>query len=307
MNMGGLNKVDMLKDTQKQTSMPKKSSSVVPLRPTIREKTSLVRGKSNVSVLKKTDMAVNRILNCRHELKYLVSESKAQAAMRVVESYLPLDRFCKLQPGGMCPIVSLYLDSHNLQLCRESLEGHKNRFKLRIRSYTNDVDYPRFFEIKRRVNTIITKDRARVKHHNIVSLLSGLSLPPQDRDTEYQTIQHFQLYMNSINAAPVIKIRYMRRAYEGDLNNRVRITFDRQLAFNVCSAPDVSFSGPGWQRYPLNGVVLEIKFTGSYPAWLNQMVKHLGLYQQSFSKYALSMKNACSLGFCSPQIPARIH
>ena len=302
----GLSEGDVFKDTQ-QTFISNRSPSVVLLRPTTTEKISPVCSKSNISVPKKPKELVDCALNCRHELKYFVSEAKALAIRHFVEAYLPLDRYCELQPDGMSPIVSLYLDSHNLQLCRESLEGHKNRFKLRIRSYTDDPDYPRFFEIKRRINPIIFKSRARVKHCDVASLLSGLSLPEEDCNGDQATLKQFQLYVNRINAAPVIKIRYIRRAYEGDSNNRVRITFDRQLAFNVSSAPEVSFNGPGWQCYPSNGVVLEIKFNGSYPAWLNQMVRCFNLRQQSFSKYARSVKNACQLKFCAPKVPARIY
>jgi hypothetical protein len=292
------------KDILKQTSALNGRFSVVPPRQASKEKTTPVRSRS---VLKKPNELVDRTLSHRYELKYLVSEAKALVLMHFVEAYLPLDRYCELQPGGMIPIVSLYLDSHNLQLCRESMEGHKNRFKLRIRSYTDDLDYPRFFEIKRRVSSVIIKARARVEHCDIASLLLGLSLPEEDCHADQATLKQFKLYVNLINAAPVIKIRYMRRAYEGDSSNRVRITFDHQLAFNVSSAPEVSFNGPGWQRYPFNGVILEIKFSGSYPAWLNQMVRCFDLRQQSFSKYALSVKNACLRKFCAPKVPARIY
>ena len=295
----------MLGNLRKQTSSPKKSPSVVPLRRTTREKTHPVRSKSDISVLKKLNKPIDHTLSCLHEIKYLVSESKAEALMRFVELYLPLDRYCKLQPGGSYPIVSLYLDSHNLQLCRESLEGHKNRFKLRIRSYTDDPKYPLFFEIKRRMNTIILKDRARVKHCDTASLISGLALPPHDYNTDHETLKQFRLYVNSINAAPVIKIRYMREAYEGDSHNRVRVTFDRQLAFKAGNTSDVLFNGHRWQHHPGSSVIVETKFTGHYPAWLHQMVRSFDLRQQSMSKYARSIERGCMLRYCAPKIPAR--
>jgi len=244
----------------------------------------------------------NRVLGWRYECKYLISEAKAAAISQFIEPYIPLDRYSKLQPTGSYPIVSLYLDSPNLHLCRESLEGRKNRFKLRIRSYTDDTDYPRFCEIKRRANTVIIKSRARIKHHDIPALFSGLSLPHKDYSTDERTFRQFQLYMKSINAGAVVRVRYRRRAYEAEAENRLRLTFDRQLYFNVGSKSEITFKGSGWQRYPLNGVILEIKFTGRYPAWLSSMVKCFGLRQQSLSKYARSVKRACSLKFCAPEL-----
>jgi hypothetical protein len=293
----------MVEDLEKQTRRQQKRS-YVPLRRMPQHKAV---SSSHISPIKSLGKLIDHTLSCRYEMKYLVSESKARALAQFAEAYLPLDRYCRSQPSGAYPVVTLYLDSHNLQLCRESLEGHKNRFKLRIRSYTDDPDYPRFFEIKRRMNTVIIKTRTRVKHHHIASLVSGLSLPPEDCSADQETLKQFRLYMNSINAGPVIKVRYMRRAYEGTLPNRIRVTFDRQLAFNASSVPDVSYTGQGWQRHPIKGVILEIKFTGCYPAWLAQMIKCFDLRPQSLSKYARSVKRSCLMKFCAPKIPVRIY
>lgn len=251
------------------------------------------------------DTTADRTLWCRYEMKYVISESKAVAIARFIEPYLKLDRYCKLQPSGAYPIVSLYLDSDNLQLCRESLRGYLKRFKLRVRSYSDESDCPRFFEIKRRANTVIIKNRARVMHHNVAALLSGQYVPPlQNYKTEVDALRQFQLYMKSISAKPKVLVRYMRRAYEGNMENRVRVTFDRQLAYKVSNDPEVLFNSRGWQRHSLTlrGVILEIKFTGRYPAWLGRMAQYFDLRQRSVSKYATSMKKACSLRFCAPKV-----
>jgi hypothetical protein len=246
----------------------------------------------------------DRTLRCRHEIKYHISESQAEAITRFIKPYIEMDRYSKLHRKGDYPIVSLYLDSNQLQLCKESLRGHKNRFKLRVRSYTDEPDYPRFLEIKRRVNTIIIKSRARVLTGDVPVLLNGLPLPPQNYTADTDTINQFQLYMNSIQAKPAVLVRYMRRAYEGSTHNRVRITFDRELAYCVTKIPEVRLSGGNWQRNPFTrgSVILEIKFTDSYPAWLSQMVKHLNLRQKSISKYASSIQDSCLLRFCAPLI-----
>jgi len=260
--------------------------------------------KSNVSTVKRPARAVDRSLFCRHEIKYRINEIKAAAVEEFIRPYLQLDRYSKLRRGRAYPIVSLYLDSENMLLCRQTLRGQKSRFKLRIRSYTDEPGYPRFFEIKRRMNTIIIKNRARVRDQDVATLLSGSSLPPQDYSTDEQMLNQFQFYMNSINAKPKVLIRYMRQAYEDNSHNRVRVTFDRELCYNVTSSPEVLFNGQGWQPHPISwgGVILEIKFTARYPAWLGRMVECLNLRQESFSKYATSITSACSLGFCAPQL-----
>jgi SPX domain protein involved in polyphosphate accumulation len=209
-----------------------------------------------------------------------------------------------LQPSRDYPIVSLYLDSDDLLLCRESLTGHKNRFKLRIRSYTDEPEYPRFFEIKRRINTIIMKSRARVMDSDVETLLAGLPLPPQNYTADVDAIDQFQLYASSIRAKPAILVRYMRQAYEGNDQNRVRVTFDRELAYKTTKVAQVRLGGSRWQRNPftIGGVILEIKFTDRYPAWLGRLVKHFNLRSRSISKYASSLQDSSSLRFCAPEL-----
>jgi hypothetical protein len=260
--------------------------------------------KSGKEVKKISDNQADRTLACRHELKYQISEAKAAAIAQFIKPYLQTDRYCKLQRSGDYPIVSLYLDSIDMQLCRESLTGQKNRFKLRIRSYTDEPEYPRFFEIKRRINTIIFKSRARVMDRDVPALLEGLPLPPQDYTADEKTINQFQLYLSSIRAKPAVLVRYRRQAYEGDTQNRVRVTFDRELAYNITRLPEVRLGGRGWQRNPCTdgAVILEIKFTDHYPAWLSELVKCFNLRQQSISKYASSIQDSCSVRFCAPRL-----
>ena len=244
----------------------------------------------------------DRMLACRYELKYLISEVLAAEIERYVRPFLEYDRYSKLQRGGYYAISSLYLDSPDLQLCKETLTGQKNRFKLRIRSYTDEPEYPRFFEIKRRINTVILKSRARVTEDDVPMLLKGRLLPPHSYHTDEAALNQFQLYVASINAGPKVLVRYLRKAYESTSENRVRVTFDRELCYKVTNEPRVRLGGMGWQHNILTDghVVLEVKFTGVYPPWLSRMVEVLNLQARSVSKFATSIQQACALGFCAP-------
>ncbi len=260
--------------------------------------------KGDYSISRKPVEFPDRTLRCRHEIKYHISESKAEAIIQFIKPYIQMDRYSKLHRGGAYPISSLYLDSNTLRLCKESLLGHKNRFKLRVRGYTDEPEYPRYLEIKRRMNTIIIKSRARVMEKDIPTLLEGLPLPPQNYTADTETINQFQLYIDSIKAKPVVLVRYMRRAYEGTSRNRIRVTFDYELAYCTTNLPQVRLDGGGWRRnaFTVGGVILEIKFTDYYPVWLSQMVKYFNLRQRSISKYASSIRDACLLKFCAPRV-----
>ncbi len=291
----------MAKDFLKQAPGRKPGSPEL-LKRALQEKTKSHRRKSSFATATGMTVQVDRTLGSRYELKYRISESKAHALAQFIKSYIHLDHYSRLQPNGAYPIVSLYLDSVDLRLCRQTLEGNKNRFKLRIRSYTDDLEYPRFFEIKRRMNSIIIKSRARVMDDGVSAFLSGLSPPTQRYLEDEETLRQFQFYVNSVAARPTVRVRYMRQAYEGDSENRVRITFDRQLAYNLSSEPIVTLGGTGWKYHPTNDVILEIKFTDFYPAWLTRMVKYFNLRSRSVSKYVSSVLDSCLIGYCAPRI-----
>jgi SPX domain protein involved in polyphosphate accumulation len=237
-------------------------------------------------------------------MKYLVDEIRAAGIVRYIRPFLQPDRYSKLQRGGMYPIVSLYLDAPDLQLCRESLTGVKNRFKLRIRSYTDEPEYPRFLEIKRRINQVIFKSRARLADQDVPILLKGRSLPPQGYTTDEAALSQFQYYLTTIRGHPVVLVRYLRQAFEGTSENRVRVTFDRELCYKVTEEPRVRLGGSGWQRHALTTghTILEIKFTDRYPVWLTRLVRDFELEVMPISKYATSITQACRLGFCAPAL-----
>ncbi len=84
----------------------------------------------------------------RYEHKYIIRENVALALRDFVSSYLELDSFGATQPNKSYPVHSLYLDSPDLRLYQTTINGDKNRYKLRIRFYEDRPKAPVFFEIK---------------------------------------------------------------------------------------------------------------------------------------------------------------
>jgi len=83
-------------------------------------------------MLELQSIAGDRTLWCRHEIKYLVSEAQAAAITEYIRPLMRMDRHGEFKDDGYYPISSLYMDSEDLKLCRETLEGKLTRFKLRI-------------------------------------------------------------------------------------------------------------------------------------------------------------------------------
>src|SRR5262245_33363082 len=165
-------------------------------------------------------MARDRMQKQRFELKYFVTEETALMVRDFVRSYLDFDEYSVGKPNYSYPVHSLYLDSDDLQLYWETINGNKNRYKLRLRYYSTQPDAPVFFEIKRRVNNCIMKQRGGVRQDAVATLLRG-HLPQMEHlvskaPNHLTALQNFCHLSNSILAKPKVHIFYMREAYVSD-------------------------------------------------------------------------------------------
>jgi SPX domain protein involved in polyphosphate accumulation len=109
----------------------------------------------------------------RWELKYLIPEELALSLRDFVSNYLELDEYGVGRPNLSYTIHNLYLDSDDLRIYWGTINGNKNRYKLRLRFYEDNPATPIFFEIKRRMNDAIMKQRGGVKRHAVGSVLGA--------------------------------------------------------------------------------------------------------------------------------------
>lgn len=236
----------------------------------------------------------------RFEAKYFLGELEAQAILEFIRPYVALDPHAP--EGGHYPINSLYLDSPDLQLFHSSLFGEKNRFKLRIRSYDDAPDAPVFFEIKRRMDQVILKQRVDVKRGAVPALLGGSGYTPgvlvRPSEREMIKLLHFRDLMEGICAMPKCMVRYMREAYMSDFEEPVRISFDRRLStLPALAYEDAQWTyGPHWMPVDFPEVVMEIKFTDAFPRWVHRMIQYFELPRVSAAKYVECVKTLNSVG-----------
>src|SRR5262245_25542842 len=118
-------------------------------------------------------MAQDRLQLQRFELKYIVRAQTALAVRNFVGPYLELDEFGATHPDFSYPVHSLYLDSDGLDLYWHTINGNKNRYKLRLRFYEDQHAAPVYFEIKRRMNDAILKQRGAVRREAVTALMAG--------------------------------------------------------------------------------------------------------------------------------------
>ncbi len=241
----------------------------------------------------------------RLELKYIIREQTALRVRDFVSSYLELDSFAAGQSDFSYPIYSLYLDSDPMVFYWHSINGNKNRYKLRLRYYDENPSSPIFFEIKRRMNDAILKQRGAVKRHAVDALLAGQP-PTLDQlfSTEPEQLKAVEQFCRLVQfhfAKPKAHVVYRREAWISPHDNSVRVTLDRQ----VCLAPESTAALRITAHHPLpvfaaDDVVLELKFTGRFPDWFADLVRYFNLRQCSAAKYAdgvgLQMKSGRAFG-----------
>jgi len=224
----------------------------------------------------------------RLELKYLIREQTAQAVRDFVSSYLLLDKFGAAQPDFSYPIHSLYLDSDNYEFYWQTINGNKNRYKLRVRYYDDQPTSPVFFEIKRRMNNAILKDRGAVSRETAAALLAG-QLPDmtelKDDADDIAALETFCRLMQHHQAKPKAHVAYRREAWISPHDNSARVTMDRQIRFEANPERVLSTEMRNPLRVFPNSVVLELKFTGRFPDWFSELVRCFNLWQASAAKY----------------------
>jgi hypothetical protein len=258
-------------------------------------------------------MATDRMQTQRFELKYLVGEEKAWAVRDFISFHLEPDEFAARCVDYTYPVHSLYLDSGDLETYQAVQDGHKNRFKLRLRYYGDD-DRTIFFEIKRRTNEVITKARAGVRREAVAGLLQG-ELPQFHHLTnptaaELAALQEFCRLMRMLGATPRSHVAYRREAWMSMRNNSMRVTFDRQVQCEPKFGPELT-TGIGRSVAPFQkNVILELKFADRMPNWCGDMVRSLNLVRGGAPKYALGVwtmgEHAFTKGGVDQFVPLRL-
>ncbi|MEX0719791.1 MAG: polyphosphate polymerase domain-containing protein [Balneolaceae bacterium] len=234
-------------------------------------------------------MSKDKLQEQRFELKYIISEQKAQSMRYFVQNYLTIDAYGATQPRRSYPVHSLYLDSPSFQTYQDTINGNRNRYKLRVRHYEGDKKGSVFLEMKRRYDRVISKKRAEIPREHLEDIMYG-HLPTMDHlvqktDKQLDSLRYICRLINMLNAKPQVHVAYYREAYELENSNSVRITFDRDVRTEYVKNLRLSTDLAKPISVFRNNVILELKFTNRYPHWMNEMIQIFELRRESAAKY----------------------
>jgi VTC domain len=238
---------------------------------------------------------VERLLFERYEYKYWVPKAVAMSAVRFAAPYLAPDVYGDAAGGACQRNTSLYLDSPRLDFYNAHLESEPDRLKLRIRRYGSPVRGSAFFEIKRKVKSVIVKKRAKVPAELVAEILAGhAQMPLLPSQSDHEHLEAF-LYLQTIyRAEPLVLITCIREAYMArDRYEDVRFTVDSEIAYQPARGASFDLPEQSWTR--IDGtrqhgddggrVLIEMKFSGTAPLWMQELVERLGMWRGAYSKY----------------------
>ena len=223
------------------------------------------------------------------ELKYLIPNHTALQVRAFIQQHLELDEYGHGQPNLSYPVHSLYLDSDDWKIYWRTVNGDKNRFKLRVRYYNENPKVPVFFEIKRRMKDVILKERCGVRREAVDQILQG-QFPAAhqivgDCPEEHQALAEFMRLMLHLNARPKMHVAYQREAYVSARNNEFRITLDRAVQVQPRTDGQLGTAMENPYVCTEDVVILELKFTGRFPSWYREIVRVFDCFQCGAAKF----------------------
>ena len=176
-------------------------------------------------------------------------------------------------------VKSLYYDSDDFSLYGEKLAGDSERRKLRVRAYPLNPAAPVRAELKTRQAARVIKKAAPVSWARYRAFQSVGLWGAQE-----PVLLEFDRFVCAQALRPQVLVSYYREGYSTREPGDLRVTFDH--AVQSVQAKSLLDDPVGYRRHDPRGVVMEIKFGESYPAWLRTMVWQYGLRAVSNSKYA---------------------
>jgi len=235
----------------------------------------------------------------RYEAKYFIDEARAAWIQSFCRSNLPMDPHSAECDDGQYPIYSIYLDSLNQHCLRGTLERREDRVKLRVRSYCgldeSQAEHPVYFEIKRKKKGVVYKTRAAIPRESAEKLLWSSDGDPVASDVvsgrTAERLNQFLELRARIGATPKVGVFYTREAYESTSADRVRISLDRNLHYGLLDQQG-STTRAMWSPVQLNWVILEIKFTTSYPFWIEDLVRQGEITRRGICKFVMCSRAA---------------
>lgn len=233
----------------------------------------------------------------RFEFKYLLSWQEFHQIRRRLARFVSLDGFARAAKQGFYEVISLYYDSPKFYYYYEKTDGAKERKKIRLRAYQADGAWVghTFFEIKRKHDAVILKDRFLLNPEIYNYFLRNNNFQSSDFDNDknaQKIIAEYQQEYYRRSLEPQILVGYRREPYLGRYNKNFRVTFDYHIWAR--ESRELPGNEPGESRPNVlsDGVIMEVKFNGRLPYYIREIIEQYNLECMAYSKYCRGLE-AC--------------
>lgn len=211
----------------------------------------------------------------RIEKKYLLSRAQRDMLLRLIGSRAIPDIH------GSSTVSSLYLDTPDHLLIRNSIDAEAYKEKIRLRSYgTPNADSRVFLELKKKYDGVVYKRRVSM------SLAEAeLYMKTGESPLETQIMAEIDYAMRFYHhPMPSMLVAYEREAFSVEGCPNLRLTFDSAVRYRE---QDLFLEKGtfGKKILPEDTLLLEIKTDGAMPVWLSHMLDKCDIRPTSFSKY----------------------
>ncbi|MFT4538163.1 MAG: hypothetical protein ACI841_001644 [Planctomycetota bacterium] len=133
--------------------------------------------------------AFDATLTSRYKCKYLITRRTAESLRTYLTSHAGLAPYSVASEGESNRALSLYRDNPGLDLYRDTLQGVRNRYELRLRYYAEEGNGSVFMEVKKCANIIVCKNRALVTRAEAEQFLQtgGLAIDASRSDDLHES------------------------------------------------------------------------------------------------------------------------
>lgn len=221
----------------------------------------------------------------RIEKKYRLDPELKDTLLQKISSHLVPDEH------GRNTICSLYLDTPDHLLIRNSIDARGYKEKLRLRSYGTPAPEDHvFLEIKKKYKGVVYKRRESMTLQEAMAYIST-GQAPRDSQIMRELDYAMRFYRQP---GPSMLIAYEREAYFAPEMPHLRLTFDTEVRYRETGL-DLAQGHDGRRILPDDTILMEIKTDGSMPLWLSHALDECHLYPTSFSKYGTAyLQNHCA-------------
>lgn len=210
----------------------------------------------------------------RIEKKYRITTQQKEALLAIVGKHLKPDEY------GKSTICSIYLDTPNYRLIRNSIEAISYKEKIRLRSYGVPKENTKvFLELKKKYKGVVYKRRISMTLKQAMDYLEN-GVRPEESQIMREIDYSMKFYDHP---TPSIYIAYEREAFYAEDIPSLRITFDSNVRYRGDNLL-LQYGDDGKKLIKDNELLLEIKTDGAMPLWLSSALTECGILPSSFSK-----------------------